>query len=120
MKSFTSIVVSILVLVTVIILGASLFVVSETEQVIITQFGNPIGEPVSTSGLHLKIPFVQKLNRIEKRILEWDGIPTDMPTKDKLYISVDTFARWRIVDRSLLRSTPRNNRTSPESLSTRT
>ena len=98
MKSFVSIVVVLSVLVLAIVLGTSLYVVQETEQVIITQFGNPIGEPVAKSGLHFKIPFIQKINRIEKRILEWDGIPTDMPTKDKLYISVDTFARWRIVD----------------------
>ena len=98
MKSFVLIVVVLSVLVLAIVLGTSLYVVQETEQVIITQFGHPVGEPVAKSGLHLKIPFVQKINRIEKRILEWDGIPTDMPTKDKLYISVDTFARWRIID----------------------
>lgn len=98
MKSFVSTIVVLLVLVAVIVLGASLYVVQEAEQVIITQFGDPVGEPIASSGLHFKIPFVQKVNRIEKRILEWDGTPTDMPTKDKLYISVDTFARWRIVD----------------------
>ncbi len=98
MKSFISSIVAVAVLVLVIFIGISLYVVQETEQVIITQFGDPIGQPISTPGLHFKVPFIQKLNRIEKRILEWDGTPTDMPTKDKLYISVDTFARWRIVD----------------------
>ena len=76
----------------------SLHTVSEVEQVIITQFGKPIGEPVTTAGLQSKVPFVQDLNLIEKRILEWDGSPSDMPAKDKLYISVDLFARWRITD----------------------
>ncbi len=75
--------------------GAS-YTVSETEQVIITQFGKPIGEPITAAGLHFKVPFVQVANRIDKRILEWDGQRTEMPTKDKLYISVDTFGRWRI------------------------
>ena len=76
----------------------SFYTVSEVEQVIITQFGKPIGEPVTTAGLQIKVPFVQDVNPIDKRILEWDGSPSDMPTKDKLYISVDLFARWRITD----------------------
>ena len=76
----------------------SLYTVSEVEQVIITQFGKPIGDPVTTAGLQVKVPFVQDINPIDKRILEWDGSPSDMPTKDKLYISVDLFARWRITD----------------------
>ena len=76
----------------------SLYTVSEVEQVIITQFGKPIGDPVTTAGLQFKVPFVQDVNPIDKRILEWDGSPSDMPTKDKLYISVDLFARWRITD----------------------
>ena len=62
------------------------------------QFGKPVGEPVTTAGLKVKIPFIQEVNPIDKRVLEWDGAPSDMPTKDKLYISVDLFARWRIVD----------------------
>ena len=57
-----------------------------------------MGDPITEPGLKVKIPYIHTVNRIEKRILEWDGIPTDMPTKDKLYISVDTFARWRITD----------------------
>jgi membrane protease subunit HflC len=57
-----------------------------------------VGEPITEAGLKLKIPFIQEINPIDKRILEWDGNPSDMPTKDKLYISVDLFARWRIVD----------------------
>jgi len=76
----------------------SLFRVDETEQVIVTQFGKPVGDIISESGLKFKIPFIQKINRIEKRILLWDGSANDMPTKDKLYITVDTFGRWRIKD----------------------
>ena len=70
----------------------------EVEQVIITQFGKPVGDPVVDAGLKFKLPFVQEVNPIDKRILEWDGKPFDLPTKDKLYISVDIFARWRITD----------------------
>ncbi|MEZ5586486.1 MAG: protease modulator HflC [Sedimenticolaceae bacterium] len=77
---------------------SSLYTVSEVEQVIITQFGKPVGEPVTSAGLKVKVPFIQEVNAIEKRVLEWDGSPSDMPTKDKLYISVDLFARWRITD----------------------
>jgi membrane protease subunit HflC len=80
------------------VITGSLYTVNEIEQVIITQFGKPVGEPVTTAGLKMKVPFIQEVNSIDKRILEWDGSPSDMPTKDKLYISVDLFARWRIVD----------------------
>lgn len=77
---------------------SSVYSVNEVQQMIITQFGKPVGEPVTTAGLKLKVPFIQEVNPIDKRVLEWDGSPSDMPTKDKLYISVDIFARWRIVD----------------------
>jgi membrane protease subunit HflC len=78
--------------------ASSLYTVGEVEQVIITQFGKPIGAPVTSAGLKFKVPFIQNVNAIDKRILEWDGSPSDMPTKDKLYISVDLFARWRITE----------------------
>lgn len=87
-----------------VILASSMYTVDETEQVFITQFGKPVGDPVNAdpekneAGLHFKKPFVQQVNRIEKRILSWDGPATEMPTRDKLYISVDNFARWRISD----------------------
>ena len=87
-----------LTLVLVIVASSALYTVSETEQVIITQFGRPVGEPITEAGLHLKTPFVQEVNRVDKRILEWDGQRTEMPTKDKLYISVDTYGRWRITE----------------------
>jgi membrane protease subunit HflC len=76
----------------------SIYTVNEVEQAIITQFGKPVGAPVTTAGLKIKVPFIQEVNLIDKRVLEWDGNPTDMPTKDKLYVSVDLFARWRIAD----------------------
>jgi membrane protease subunit HflC len=74
------------------------YAVHQTEQVIVTQFGKPIGEPTTEPGLHLKLPFIQAINRIDKRFLEWDGLPVAIPTRDKTYIHVDTFARWRIDD----------------------
>jgi len=80
------------------VLFSAVYTVNEVEQMIITQFGKPVGEPVTTAGLKIKVPFIQEVNPIDKRVLEWDGSPSDMPTKDKLYISVDLFARWRIVD----------------------
>ena len=86
-----------------IVLGNSLYVVNEPEQVIITQFGKPKGEPVTTPGLRLKMPFIQKANYFEKRFLEWDGDPNQIPTKDKRFIHVDTYARWQIDDVLLFR-----------------
>jgi len=80
------------------VVASSIYTVSEVEQAIITQFGKPVGEPVTTAGLKVKVPFIQDVNPIDRRVLEWDGNPSDMPTKDKLYISVDLFARWRITD----------------------
>jgi membrane protease subunit HflC len=72
------------------------FTVAETEQVVITQFGKLSAEPIDRAGLYFKLPFIQELHRIDKRILEWDGPRSEMPTRDKLYISVDTYGRWRI------------------------
>lgn len=80
------------------VLANSIYTVSEVQQVIITQFGKPVGDPVLEAGLKLKVPFIQEVNPIDNRVLPWDGSPSDMPTKDKLYIAVDLFARWRIVD----------------------
>lgn len=78
------------------VLVDAVYVVSETDQVIITQFGEPIGDAVTKAGIHIKMPFIQKTNFFEKRWLEWDGFPNQIPTKDKKYIWVDTYARWRI------------------------
>lgn len=98
MKNTKSIAAMVLVFGGLFILMSSAYTVDEVEQVIITQFGKPVGKPVTEAGLKFKVPFVQEVNPIDKRVLEWDGTPSDMPTKDKLYISVDLFARWRIVD----------------------
>jgi membrane protease subunit HflC len=76
----------------------SAYTLRETEQCIITEFGKPLGAPRTEAGLHFKVPFVQQVNVIEKQILEWDGQRSEMPTRDKLYISVDMFARWRITN----------------------
>ncbi len=77
---------------------SSAYVVNETEQVIITQFGKPIGDPIVEPGIHFKIPIIQSAHFFDKRFLEWDGDPNQVPTKDKRFIWVDTYARWRIID----------------------
>ena len=84
--------------VVLIILVDAIYKVSEMNQVIITQFGEPIGDAITTPGLHIKTPFIQKANYFEKRWLEWDGDANQIVTKDKKYIWVDTYARWRISD----------------------
>lgn len=76
----------------------SAYIVDETEQVVITQFGRVVGEPVKSPGLKFKIPFIQQAIVFPKNLLTWDGDPGQIPTKDKTYIWVDTFARWKIVD----------------------
>ena len=78
------------------VLFLAAFTVDQTEQVIITQFGRPVGEPITQPGLHFKLPFVQQVNRFDKRYMAWDGPMVEMSTKDKTYVQVDTFARWRI------------------------
>ncbi|MEE4244665.1 MAG: protease modulator HflC [Kangiellaceae bacterium] len=98
MNSVKTILSTVLVVAIVLTLKNALYTVSEVQQVIITQFGKPVGEPVVDAGLNMKLPYIQEVNAIDKRVLEWDGEPSDMPTKDKLYISVDLFARWRITD----------------------
>jgi membrane protease subunit HflC len=74
------------------------FVVDETEQVVLTQFGRIVGEPIQNPGLRFKLPFIQKTNYFQKNLLEWIGDPGQIPTLDKTFIWVDTFARWKIVD----------------------
>ena len=88
-------------LVLFLILSGAFYTVDQTEQVIITQFGQPVGDPITEPGLHFKIPFVQSVNSLDKRFLEWDGAPVAIPTRDKTYIHVNTFARWRIEDPKL-------------------
>ena len=93
-----AIVKAVVALLALITLSSSTYLISETEQVIITQFGQPLGNPVTHPGLHFKVPFIQRANVFEKRFLEWDGSPNQMPTKDKRFIWVDMYARWRITD----------------------
>jgi membrane protease subunit HflC len=78
--------------------SSALYTVAETEQVVITQFGEPIGGAVTGAGLHVKVPFTQEANVFEKRWLEWNGTANQVPTRDKKYIGVETYARWRIAD----------------------
>jgi membrane protease subunit HflC len=86
------------VILVALLLFSSVYTLSETEQVILTQFGRPVGGVVTTAGLHVKVPFVQTVHRFEKRWLEYDGDANEIPTRDKKYIWVDTYARWRIAD----------------------
>jgi membrane protease subunit HflC len=88
----------VLLIVLIIVIAQSAFIVKETEQVVITQFGKPVGDAIVTSGLKFKTPFIQKANFFEKRFLEWDGDPNQVPTKDKKFIFVDSYARWQITD----------------------
>ena len=87
-----------LIVIILLVLFNSVYVVQEPQQVIITQFGKPTGDPVLTPGLNFKLPFIQKVHRFEKRFLEWDGDPNQLPTKDKRFIWVNNYARWRISD----------------------
>lgn len=97
-KQTSYIITIVLVLAVIFVFSSALYIVSEKNQVIITQFGEPIGDAIISPGLHLKIPFIQKANYFEKRWLEWDGDANQIPTKDKKFIWVDTYARWRISD----------------------
>lgn len=95
MKLIISGVVLVLLLIAV---TGSVYIVNEQEQVVITQFGRPVGNAVTTPGIQFKVPFIQKVNVFDKRYLEWDGDPNQVPTKDKKFIFVDTYARWQITD----------------------
>lgn len=95
------IVYSILIVLTIVALIAaidSVFVVEETQQAIITQFGRPVGQPRTDPGLNAKIPFIQRVSYFDKRYLEWDGDANQVPTRDKKFIFVDSYARWEITD----------------------
>jgi len=92
------IILGIIIIAAVLIASGVFYVVHEGEQVVITQFGEPIGQPITTAGLKVKTPFIQEVHRFEKRLLEWDGSPDQVSTLDKRFIRLDTTARWRIVD----------------------
>jgi len=89
---------ALLVIVVIIIAAQGTYIVEEHEQVVITQFGKPVGEAVTDPGLYFKVPFIQTTNYFEKRFMEWDGDPNQVPTKDKKYIFIDSYARWQITD----------------------
>ena len=98
MSRALTILVSIVVVAVILVGSGALYVVDETKQAVITQFGEPIGKPITKAGLYFKMPFIQTANYFEKRLLRWDGDPNQIPTRDKRYIWVDSTARWRIVD----------------------
>ncbi|MCP4847139.1 MAG: protease modulator HflC [Verrucomicrobiaceae bacterium] len=98
--AFRIIIAGIVIVMTLFFTGAA-YTVRQFEQAVITQFGEVKGDPVTEPGLHFKIPFIQKVNRFDKRALEWDGPPNEMPTREKTYIVVDTFGRWKIGDARL-------------------
>jgi len=100
-RTIRKIIVIVAVIAAVVILAfisGAIYVVDETQQAVITQFGRPIGQPVTSAGLHFKKPVIHQTHYFEKRLLEWDGDPNQIPTKDKKYIWVDTVARWKITD----------------------
>ncbi len=97
MKTSHIFILILIAIVLVILLPATLFVIPEDQQVVITQFGKPV-RPESNAGLNYRVPFVQKVNRLDKRLLPWDGKPEQMQTRDKKRIEIDVWARWRIVD----------------------
>ncbi len=84
--------------ITLFLFSQGAYVVNETEQVVVTQFGKPVGSAITTPGMKFKIPFIQTTHFFDKRYLEWDGDPNQVPTKDKKFIFVDTYARWQITD----------------------
>lgn len=98
MKAVINILIGIFVVIMLAFMSGAIYTIDETQQVVITQFGEPIGEPITQAGLRFKTPFIQQANYFEKRLLQWDGNPNQIPTKDKRYIWVDTTARWRIKD----------------------
>lgn len=95
-------IIGISVVLVVLIIGAfasgAIFILDESKQAVITQFGNPIGDPITAAGLHFKAPFIQRAHYFDKRLLDWDGDPNQIPTRDKKYIWIDTTARWKISD----------------------
>jgi modulator of FtsH protease HflC len=97
-KEYRLVIIGVIALLALILISSSIFTVAETQQVVITQFGKPVGRPITTPGLKVKVPFIQVVHSFDKRFLEWDGDPNQIPTKDKRFIWVDTYARWRITD----------------------
>jgi len=95
---YTPIAIAVVVLIAILGLFTSMYVVTEKDQAFITRFGKIQGAPTTKPGLFFRVPFIDKLWRFEKRILEWDGHPSEVTTKDKRFIAIDSYARWRISD----------------------
>ena len=110
------ILIAVAVFIGLVLLSSSLYTISETEQVIITQFGKPVGQPHTEPGLHMKVPFIQTVHSFEKRWLEWSGDPNQIPTRDKKYIWVDTYTRWRVKDPLLFYQRVRDERSAQSRL----
>ena len=98
MGKFFSVIIAIGIISILLIFGGAFYIVNESEQVVITQFGKPVGDPVTTPGLKLKKPFLETANYFDKRFLAWDGEPKQVSTRDKRFININTYARWRISD----------------------
>ncbi|MAW06647.1 MAG: HflC protein [Halobacteriovoraceae bacterium] len=101
-------IIAVLVFLGVVIGNTCFFILTPGRQAIITEFGKPVGKPITEAGLHTKKPFVQEVRLVDKRILTWDGYPTEIPTKDKKYIKVDTTARWKVTNALRFIQTVRN------------
>ena len=98
MKKLLPVFVSVGIILVVFVFSGAFYPVDETQQVVVTRFGEPMGKSITEAGLHFKMPFVDKANFFEKRLLQWDGDPNEIQTLGKRYIWVDTTARWKIVD----------------------
>lgn len=112
MKKALGFIIAALVLIVLLFVTGTVYTVKEGQQVILTQFGKPVGKAIKDPGLHFKLPFIVKVNVVEMRILAWDGKSVAMPTRDKTYIQVDTFARWQIVNPLLYFETLRDERSA--------
>ena len=112
MKKVVGLMVAIFVVVILLFITGAIYTVRENQQVILTQFGKPVGDPITEAGLKFKWPFIQKVNVLEKRVLAWDGVSSPMATRDKTYIQVDTFARWKISDPLVYFKSLRDERTA--------
>ena len=112
MKKVFGFITAVLALIVLLFVTGTVYTVREDQQVILTQFGKSIGDPITEAGLHFKLPFIVKVNVIEKRVLAWDGESAQMPTRDKTYIQVDTFARWEISEPLVYFKTLRDERSA--------
>ncbi len=105
-------------IIAIVLVNSSYFIIHEGQQGIVTQFGKPVGDPITSAGVHFKTPFIQDVRFVDKRILSWDGFPNQIPTKDKKYIKVDTTARWKVVDALKFIQTVQNERGAKARLDT--